>query len=148
MTTRVAESGKLAPVPVRDALVLVALGGMLGTALRLLLGAVAGRSAGLDGGVVTANLVGSFALGWLVARSQHSRWSAARRERLRLFVGVGTLGAFTTYSAFALHSAQLLSDGAVEKAFWQAALLVVLGLVAAGLGMAAGARTRGESRRD
>lgn len=136
-----------APVPFRDALVLVGLGGALGTALRLLLGALSGGlGSGLDAGVVSANVLGAFALGWVVARIEHAPWSRARRERLRLFVGVGLLGAFTTYSAFAVHSGTLLADGQVEKAFWQAAALVVLGLVAAGTGMAVGARRRGQVR--
>lgn len=140
MSSRV--TGARPPVRLRDALVLVTVGGALGTALRLLLTALAGGGSGLNGGVVAANVLGACALGWLVARLEHARWSEGRRERLRLFVGVGVLGAFTTYSTFAAHSAGLLTDGRVERAFWQAAALVVLGLVAAGAGMALGARGR------
>lgn len=145
MTARATE--RRTPVPFRDALVLVAVGGAVGTGARMLLGALAGGSTGLNGGVVTANVMGAFVLGWLVACVRHAPWSVVRRERLQLFLGVGVLGAFTTYSAFALHSAQLLTDGSVEKAFWQAAALVALGVVAAGAGMAVGAHGRAGTSR-
>lgn len=123
---------------------LVALGGTLGTGMRWALGALTGSTTGLNTGAVLANVLGAFALGLLVARLDGPFFSAGRRVRLRLFVGTGVLGGFTTYSAFAVHAADLAVDGALEKVLWQSAALVAVGLLAAAVGHGLGGHTLAE----
>ena len=82
-------------------LLLVALGGALGSLLRYG-GLVLLPSARLA--TVLVNLVGCLAIGLLVARRPS--------ERLRAFAGTGVLGGFTTMSAVALDAAESAS-GAV-----------------------------------
>ena len=63
---------------------------------------------------MSANLLGSFTIGavavWVAARG------AGNEEALRLFFMTGVLGGFTTYSAFALESVTMASDGAWLRA--------------------------------
>jgi CrcB protein len=57
---------------------------------------------------LTVNLVGSLAMGLLAG------WLARHRENtepLRLLLGVGLLGGFTTFSAFSVESLVLLQRG-------------------------------------
>jgi CrcB protein len=63
---------------------------------------------------MTANVVGSFAIGFtaallLLRAPEHS-------ENLRLFVMTGVLGGFTTYSAFAVETSLLLGGGQTLRA--------------------------------
>ena len=82
-------------------LVLVMLGGALGAAGRFWLGgALLGRlGEGIPYGTLAANLIGSFAVGflaiWLEGRGPHALY-------WRAFLIVGVLGALTTYSALML----------------------------------------------
>ena len=82
-------------------LVLVAFGGGFGACLRYLVGrwAVTAMGAGLPFGTWMVNLSGSFAMGLLAG------WLSRMDngdEALRLLLGVGVLGGFTTFSAFSL----------------------------------------------
>jgi fluoride exporter len=56
-------------------------------------------------------------------------------ENLRLFVGVGVLGGFTTFSAFSLEMAQMVERGQVgmAAAYALASVLFALGALFAGL---------------
>jgi CrcB protein len=73
-------------------------------------------------------VLGSFALGVVVGAL------ADRHPLARAFVGTGVLGGFTTYSAFALHTATLLAPAPIA-AVALAVLSVLLGLLAAALGL-------------
>lgn len=115
-------------VPWRAGLGVVTLGGMVGAGARW-----AVQEAWPDGGLpwatITVNVLGCLAIGWLTV------WARRRgAELLRLGVGVGGLGGFTTFSAYAVDVQQLLLDDRVL-----AAALVLFGtLVAALLAVAAG----------
>ncbi len=96
-------------------LLYVAAGGAIGASLRHLLGAAFLRygGAGFSYATLSANLVGSFAMGilfgWLSLRAGGA---ASAGEPLRLFLGVGLLGGFTTFSAFSLEAVMLLEEKA------------------------------------
>ena len=62
------------------------------------------------------------------------------RRGVRLGVGTGLLGGFTTYSSFAVETAQLVRGGAVLAGFGYAMTSVVLGLALAAAGLALGRR--------
>ncbi|MFD5224325.1 fluoride efflux transporter FluC [Microbacterium sp. NPDC058342] len=108
--------------------VLVAVGGMLGTAARLGLGMLIPDAAL---GALCANIVGSLALGILTARLPASD--------LRVFLGTGVLGGFTTYSAFAVDSVVMWSSAPLLASLYVVAS-IVLGVAAAAAGMRLGRR--------
>ncbi|MGB3711317.1 MAG: fluoride efflux transporter CrcB [Erythrobacter sp.] len=118
----------------------VALGGALGAVARYQLGRaagwVAGPGAGLPWGTLIANVAGSLAMGVLMG------WLARSggNEAIRLALGVGVLGGFTTFSAFSMETIQLLGRGQVGTAAAYVAVSVLAGLAAlyAGLFMMRG----------
>jgi fluoride exporter len=86
-------------------LLLVAVGGALGACLRYLVGqwSITTFGAGLPFGTWAVNIAGGFAMGLLagwLARPDSAVNSGA--GDLRLLLGVGVLGGFTTFSAFSL----------------------------------------------
>ena len=112
----------------------VALGGAVGAMLRYLVGAQLARP-GFPVAVLTANVVGSFAMGVLVvalARAGLRGW-----EPLLL---TGLLGGFTTFSAFSLETVALLERGAPGQAAFYVLLSVGLSItaLAGGIVMARG----------
>lgn len=115
--------------------VLVAVGGAIGTAVRAGLTLALGEDLG-PALVPLINVVGAFAIGILYgwrARMPES----ARAQRVQLFVGTGILGGFTTYSALAVESADL-------ALLWWGVATVVAGTAAAwgGVLLGRGGRAR------
>ena len=110
----------------------VAAGGVLGTAARLGLDALLPHAHdAFPWSTLIVNVVGSLALGFLVARV----WPIAP-DWLRAALGAGVLGSFTTFSAVAVAMIELpLATAAVYLA-----VSVVLGLGAALLGLRLGRR--------
>lgn len=84
-----------------NGLLYVALGGALGASSRHLLGQTATRvlGHGYPYGTFIANIAGGFFMGLLAGWLAHK---VSGGENLRLFLGVGLLGGFTTFSAFSL----------------------------------------------
>jgi fluoride exporter len=115
-------------------LLLVAVGGAIGAALRHLvnLGSLKLVGPGYPWGTMTINIVGSFAMGIFIGLM-------ARRvggsEELRLFVATGILGGFTTFSAFSLDFAALWQRGAAVPALGYVLASVVGSLLAIFLGL-------------
>jgi CrcB protein len=83
---------------------LVALGGAIGSVARYGVGFAAARLFGLafPWGTLAVNILGGVAMGVLAARVTPDH------ENMRLFVGVGLLGGFTTFSAFSLETVRLM----------------------------------------
>ena len=92
------------------ALIAVAGGGALGAVARYLVFVAAGHilGAGFPYGTLIVNVVGSFAMGALT-EVMALVWSASTQTRL--FLVVGFLGAFTTFSTFSLDVAVLYERG-------------------------------------
>ena len=116
-------------------LLLVGLGGGLGAILRYLLSLGLGRlpAASWPWSTFTANLAGGLAMGllagWLSLRG------AGEGERLRLLLGVGVLGGFTTFSAFSLETLMMVERRAWGQAALYASLSVALSTLAVFLGL-------------
>lgn len=116
--------------------ILVGLGGAVGTLVRYLWAlAVPGAA-----GTLVVNLSGALILGWLLT-ALHMRGSdEGRRASVRLFAGTGVLGGYTTYSTLAMGSADFLADGSVAVGVGYAIGSVVLGTACAAAGILLGRR--------
>lgn len=115
---------------------LVGLGGALGSALRYGLGGLIGRlKAGWTFPLETLliNVSGCLAIG-LLAGLGEARGVFSPAARAFLFVGV--LGGYTTFSTFGYESFQLLRDGQWQAAILSTSLQVVLGIGGVWLGHA------------
>jgi fluoride exporter len=131
------------PLHLRPRLVaLVALGGAVGTGARAMAEAWAGADGGWPWATWVVNLTGAFALGMLLERLARTGPDDGRRRDVRLAVGTGALGGFTTYSTLALDAVTLATAGDVGASVAYAVSTLALGVVAAAAGMVAGARLR------
>ncbi|GAA4048956.1 fluoride efflux transporter FluC [Agromyces indicus] len=118
---------------------LVAAGGTVGTALREALLLLAPDLARFPATTFAINLAGAFALGVLLEVLVRSGPDEGRRRDLRLLVGTGVLGGFTTYSALATATALLAVSGLAGWAIAYALGTVVLGAALSVAGIAVGA---------
>ncbi len=118
-------------------LLLVALGGAIGSALRHLVNLAALRIAGLTfpWGTIAVNVVGSFVMGLMV--EVIARRFGASGE-LRLFATTGVLGGFTTFSAFSFDALVLWERGAAihAAAYVVSSVAISLAALFAGLWLA------------
>lgn len=111
-------------------ILLVAAGGTAGTAARLGLGLMLPHAGGFPAAVLVANVVGALLIGLLAARLPAT-------AELRLALGTGVLGGFTTYSAFMTGTLSLWMDAPVVAVAYAVGSLA-LGLAAAALGLRLG----------
>ncbi|MDN3444250.1 CrcB family protein [Microbacterium sp. APC 3901] len=107
-----------------------ALAGGVGAALRYLvdlgIAKVAGRR--FPWGIFAVNLTGSFALGVVTAALPDQAF----------LLGAGLLGGYTTFSTAMLDTVALWRDGERRASAFNAVGMLLLGLLAAGLGLALG----------
>lgn len=120
---------------------LVALGGALGTAAResvsLALPAADVGSVGALLPTFLVNVTGAFALGLLLEALLRLGPDDGRRQSLRLLVGTGFLGGYTTYSALAVGADQTIAAGQPALGLLYATLSIMAGAAAAFAGVAA-----------
>ena len=109
-------------------LLLIAVGGALGSTARYLFSLLIQRASGtlFPIGTFAVNCVGCLVFG-AIAGAAEQRVQIA--PELRLFLLVGILGGFTTFSSYAFESFVLVRDGQ-----FAAALVNIVGQVIAGLG--------------
>ncbi len=95
---------------------LVAVGGAIGAVLRYGAGLAFTQHGGVAGAwaTLTVNVVGCFVMGalaaWMVNRTSDGS------DMLWLFLGIGILGAFTTFSSFSRDAVSLFLEGQVWPA--------------------------------
>ena len=113
-------------------LVWIAVFGALGSLARYGVGlaAKAWLGASFLYGTLAVNVIGSFVLAWIVTLALSGRVS----EELRLAIGVGFCGAFTTFSTFQLEVQQLINSGRPLEAFGYVVSSLALGFGAVLLG--------------
>ncbi|MBN9140052.1 MAG: CrcB family protein [Micrococcales bacterium] len=107
-----APPGPPAPVHLRPAyLGVVFAGGAVGTAAREGLGLLIPPTGGVPWAILAANLAGAFLLGVLLEALVRRGPDHGIRRTLRLLLGTGFMGGFTTYSALATDTASLFGAG-------------------------------------
>ncbi|ABO23887.1 fluoride efflux transporter CrcB [Shewanella loihica] len=113
-------------------LIFVALGGSIGAVFRYLISIfmiqVFGSS--FPFGTLMVNVIGSFLMGVIYALGEASQVS----PEIKALVGVGLLGALTTFSTFSNETLLLMQQGAWLKAFTNIALNLCLCLFMVYLG--------------
>tara|TARA_B110000037_G_C16928170_1_gene427417 strand:- start:294 stop:683 length:390 start_codon:yes stop_codon:yes gene_type:complete len=116
-------------------IIFVGLGSFFGGSLRYVLATVMDRNSSgvFPWSILLINSLGSFLIG--VAAVVFSQAVLGRDSVWPLFVSVGMLGGFTTFSTFSLQTLRLAQDGHLAMAFFNALgnvslclLLVYLGL--------------------
>jgi CrcB protein len=104
---------------------LVGLGGFIGSILRYWLSGLTQRSTevGFPIGTLAVNVLGCLAVGAVWSLVEYRQWLT---PELRIFVTVGILGGFTTFSAFSFETFVLIRDGQYPWALANIVLNVVL----------------------
>ncbi|NRG40766.1 fluoride efflux transporter CrcB [Rathayibacter sp. VKM Ac-2804] len=123
-----------------SAILLVAVGGAVGTAARYGTVLVLPPIGAVPVATIAVNLVGAFLLGLLLAGLARRGPDSGGRRTLRLLLGTGVLGGFTTYSTFSLDTVALLEDGRWAEVLLYTGVTLVLGTLAAVLGVVLASR--------
>lgn len=93
---------------------------LLGTTVQAL-----ARDSSFPIGTMTVNLIGCFFIGFVMGLAQYKGIISAD---LRLFLVVGILGGFTTFSSFGYETHSLLESGLITFALTNAMLQTCLGI--------------------
>jgi len=120
-----------------ERLLLVCLGGALGSGARYLIGqwSVTKLGTGFPWGTLAVNLIGSFAIA-LVIHAADVKPDFTLNTRL--FLTAGVLGGFTTYSAFNQETLAYFETGELVKAFGYAAATLLACMTAGYAGLNTG----------
>ncbi|WP_070970948.1 fluoride efflux transporter CrcB [Vibrio sonorensis] len=111
----------------------IALGGAFGACSRYLISELCATllGRGFPYGTLTVNVVGSLAMGLLVAAFENG---ALATEPWRQIIGLGFLGALTTFSTFSMDNVVLMQQGAFVKMGFNVLLNVLLSISACWVG--------------
>ncbi len=110
---------------------IVGAGGFIGSALRFVVSGWVQRLAAasvMPYGTLAVNVIGCLALGFLGGMAEYRQ---VFEPGQRLFLMVGILGGFTTFSTFAFESIELMQDAEMIKAVLNTFAQIVLGFGAA-----------------
>ncbi|MBI5161293.1 MAG: CrcB family protein [Micrococcales bacterium] len=129
------------------ALTLVGVGGVAGTAAREGVGVLLPGLGALPLATLAVNLSGAFALGLLLESLARHGDDRGRRRSLRLLLGTGFLGGYTTYSALSEDSARLLLEGDLLVGIAYPVATLLLGALASLLGIRVASNVRGRGAR-
>jgi len=114
-------------------ILLVGIGGFLGSAMRYIISGWAVKAFGdyIPYGTLLVNVIGCFFIGFIMEASVEI-WPIS--SELRVFLTTGLMGGFTTFSAFSYETMALFSDGSSILAGANVLLNLLLGCAAVWLG--------------
>ena len=124
------------------ALGLVFAGGAVGTALRAAIGLAVRPVHGVPFATIGIDVVGALVLGALLELLALRGDDSGARRAVRLALGTGFCGGFTTYSSLALDTGTLLLGGSPGAAAAYAVGTTLLGLLACWVGVRLAGRLR------
>lgn len=115
---------------------LVAMGGAIGASLRYLVGLwlAVSLGPGFPWGTFFVNVTGSFLIGVVLVLVEGGTLPAGAR----LFLAVGVMGGYTTFSSYSHETLSLLTDGEIGKAFVYVFGQLLLGFFGVYLGVVVG----------
>lgn len=119
----------------------VAVGGALGAVARYWISGWVSRIAApslFPWGTLVVNVSGSFVLGLFIGATAFGR--LALSPNLRVFVAIGLLGAFTTFSTFAYENLEALRVGDARAALLNIGASLVVALAVCWIGLELGQR--------
>lgn len=131
------DTGEALPTHLTPHLVgLVFVGGTVGVLMRAWLAEHVAANSAFPLTTLGINVTGAFALSVLIETLALRGTDAGHRRALRLLLGTGLLGGFTTYSALAVQTNTLLRDGHAVLGVGYAVGTVALGFIASVAGIA------------
>ena len=115
-------------------ILLIGIGGFIGAIARFYVTKFGNSMLGekIPFGTVLVNILGSFILGLVVTLSVEKMVIS---EDMKLMMGTGFLGAFTTFSTFSVETVYLLEARSYAPAFTYMALNIFVGITFAFLGI-------------
>lgn len=115
-------------------LLLVALGGGLGSAFRFLANIVAIKNfpGKIHYATFFVNVLGCFLIGLLIGYLQKN---ATENETLKLLLITGFCGGFTTFSTFGLENYSFIQSGNLQQALFYTAFSIIIGILFVGFGI-------------
>ena len=122
-------------------LVLVFIGGGFGAILRYLINNIANNYINIESeqsfpfGTFIANIFGSLAIGFVVGLFENEIFT---NEQLKLFIIVGLLGGFTTFSSFSLEIVDMTHSGNYVTAIVYILSSIIIAIIFTLLGMKLG----------
>ena len=118
-------------------LMIIGCGGFFGAISRYLVSEMVYTvwGAGMPYGTLTVNIVGSLLLGIVAQISLTGNFLSNNASS---FIGIGFLGAFTTFSTFSVQTLELLESGSLLKALLNVSLNLILCLIGAWGGLSIG----------
>lgn len=128
-------------------LALALLGGIGGTAAREAISLAVPAVNGIPVAIFAVNVGGAFLLGLLLEALARRGPDEGGRRTLRILIGTGFMGGFTTYSALATDAARLMGSGQPATGIGYGLATVVLGGLATWAGVAVGVATHRSTAR-
>ena len=112
-------------------------GGGIGAVMRYMITLIASKLLGTQyvyAGTFCANIIGCFIIGYIFGMTLNK--AVVLSPELKLFLTVGFLGGFTTFSTFSCESFCFLKDGRILQAITYLSASLILGLTATYCGYA------------
>ena len=116
-------------------IILVGIGGFIGATLRYLIGNWIQNLSGnpeLPYGTLLVNLIGCLIIGFVIAISETQDNIS---QEIQIFLTVGVLGGFTTFSAYGIDTVNFIRNGDLHLGAINIVLQLTLGILAAWLGL-------------
>ena len=117
-------------------IIIIAVGGAIGTISRFGLNKLFLDPSGANPlSTFIANSTGSFILGFMIAYiSMKPEWP----PEIKLFLSIGILASYTTFSTFTVSTIYMIENGELIKALINITASILVGLIAAYLGIISG----------